>query len=153
MEAEKRKKEMIANGSKVKFGLTDILAAATVALFFFGIRFWFPVCAPMEMGFMTCHWAGEVLKGVSWLLAALTAVHIFVPDGRVKIGMDISVAGICILALNVPGGIVNICPNPDMSCRTAQPWTIIFCVLMSLIALADVLFYLWLASNEKHKRD
>ena len=144
---------MIVNKSKIKFGVTDCLLFVVSALFLIGIYFWFPVCDAMGDKIMSCHWAGEVMKGVCILFASLCTLHIFMPDGMVKTGMDTAMIGLSVLAVCVPGNIISLCGNVDMTCRKyTQPWVIVFCIAMILFALADIVFYLSARSKDKHKR-
>lgn len=144
---------MIVNKSKIKFGVTDCLLFVVSVLFLIGLYFWFPVCDAMGDKIMSCHWAGEVMKGVCILFAALCTLHIFMPDGMVKTGMDTAMIGLSVLAVCVPGNIISLCGNSDMSCRKyTQPWVVVFCIAMILFALADIVFYLSARSKDKHKR-
>ena len=144
---------MIVNKSKIKFGVTDCLLFVVSVLFLIGLYFWFPVCDAMGDKIMSCHWAGEVMKGVCMLFAALCTLHIFMPDGMVKTGMDTAMIGLSVLAVCVPGNIISLCGNSDMSCRKyTQPWVVVFCIAMILFALADIVFYLSARSKDKHKR-
>ncbi len=144
---------MIVNKSKIKFGVTDCLLFVVSVLFLIGIYFWFPVCDAMGDKIMSCHWAGEVMKGVCILFAALCTLHIFMPDGMVKTGMDTALIGLSVLSVCVPGNIISLCGNSEMSCRKyTQPWVIVFCIAMILFALADIVFYLSARSKDKHKR-
>ena len=145
---------MIVNKSKIKFGVTDCLLFVVSVLFLIGIYFWFPVCDAMGDKIMSCHWAGEVMKGVCILFASLCTLHIFMPDGMVKTGMDTALIGVSVLALFIPGHIISLCGNADMTCRKyTQPWVIVFCLAMILFALADMVFYLSAKAGEKHKRN
>ena len=144
---------MIINKSKIKVCIIELIIFVVSLLFLLGIRLWFPVCEVMGETVMACHWAGEILKALTVLSFVLSLVHIFLPNGSVKIGMDLSLIGLLVLTLYVPGNIVNICEMTDMSCRHyTLPWTIAFSVVLILLALADIVFYLALASTEKHKR-
>ena len=144
---------MIVNQSKIKFGVTDCLLFVLSALFLIGIYCWFPVCEVSGEKIMACHWAGEIMKAVCILFSALGAVHIFLPDGMAKLGMDTALIGVSVFALMVPGNIIRLCANAGMSCRKyTQPWVIVFCIAMILFALADMVYYLSAWSKEKHKR-
>ena len=144
---------MILNKEKCKIGIPEILLAVASILFMIGIRLWFPVCNATGESIMPCHWAGEMLKAMSILFLGLSLVHIFIPDAKMKIGIDISLAALFILALNIPGNIIRICGNADMACRRlTQPFSTIFCIIMAVLSLLDIVFYFSVLSNEKHKR-
>ena len=147
---------MIVNTKKCSFGVTDLLMISASVLFAAGIRLWFPVCAamPESMTVMSCHWAGETLKAVSLLLAALSAAHVFVPDAKVKAGMDIALAGLSVLTALIPGHVIGICAGAEMACRShTLPWTLVFGAAILLLSLVDLFFYLTRASSQKHRRN
>lgn len=144
---------MIVNKDKIKFGISEILSVVLSVLFLIGIKIWFPVCEPMESGFMSCHWAGEVLKAISVLLFILSVIHIFIPDENIKLGLDIGLCGIDVFAFCVPGNIISLCKMAEMNCRSNTAfWTKIFMILFILISVTDILFYLFRQSEKRHKR-
>lgn len=144
---------MIVEKKKCKIAVTDLLLIAVAVCFLIGIRSWFSVCAPMAENFMSCHWAGEVLKGLSILLLALSAVHLALPNGWAKLGIDASLLGIWVFAICVPGRIVSLCQNAGMHCRAqTQPATLAFGVAGILLLLADAALYLSKGAGRKHKR-
>lgn len=144
---------MIVNKRKCKIGVTDILLLVCSALYFIGIKYWFPVCGMSGDMVMGCHWAGEVLAALSIMLIVISAVHIVIPDEKIKTGMDISLAGIAVFAMMIPGNIISLCKNSEMQCRNGTSvWTIIFMVSFCIIAAADAFIYFHNLSAEKHKR-
>ena len=151
---EKEKIIMIINKTKIKIGIPEILLAVSAILFMIGIRAWFPVCDVMGDTAMPCHWAGEMLKALSILFLTLSLAHAVIPNGAAKIGVDVSLTGLSVLTLNIPGNIIRTCSNADMACRkSTHPWTIAFCVVMIVLVLADCVLYFSLRSKEKHKRN
>lgn len=145
---------MIINRPKIKTGIPELLLTALSVLFMIGIRAWFPVCEVTGENIMPCHWAGEVMKAVSILILVLSILHIIIPNYDVKLGMDISLAGLFILAVNIPGNIISLCKNVDMACQKAmRPAALIFFIVMTVIVFSDIIFYLSLRSNEKHRRN
>ena len=143
---------MISYRKNFKLAVTDLLILIVSVLFWAGIRSWFPVCAAMGDSVMSCHWAGESLKAVSWLALCLGLVHVFVPDGKIKAGMDIAAAGIQIYALMIPGGIISICGMSDMKCHTTQKWVLVFSLVLLVLAVIDAFLYLARESAASHKR-
>lgn len=145
---------MIINKPKIKIGIPELLLTVLSVLFMIGIRFWFPVCEVTGENIMPCHWAGEMLKALSVLFLVLCILHIIIPGSEVKIGIDVSLAGLFILALNIPGNIISLCKNADMACQKAmRPAALIFFIVMTIIVFSDIIFYLSLRSNEKHRRN
>ncbi|MBQ3379976.1 MAG: DUF4418 family protein [Clostridia bacterium] len=143
---------MIVNKSKIEFAATDAVLAIFAVLFFIGIRFWFPVCAPMGDSVMSCYWAGEVLKAASWLVLILSFIHIVAPSGKIKTGIDISLIGLAIFTMRIPGGVIAVCQNSSMHCHRTLLWTIVFCVIWTLICLADIIYRYSRSSKDKHSR-
>lgn len=144
---------MIVDTKKVKISVTDVISAVLAVLFLIGIRMWFPVCEPVESGFMSCHWAGEVLKALSVVILVLCAAHIALADRKVKLGMSVSQLGVYVFAFCVPGRVIPLCKMAEMQCRShTQLWTIVFMILFMLTSLADIVFHTAAASNEKHTR-
>ena len=147
---------MIVNKEKCRFGATDLLLIAAACLFAVGIRLWFPVCGGMEGSTVTmsCHWAGEALKAVSILLAALCVVHLLTPDGKMKAGMDVALAGLSVLAMLLPGNVISICAGAEMACRAKTMAASIACgAALLVLALADLFYWLSRAAAQKHRRN
>lgn len=144
---------MFINKPKCRVAATDILLVLVSVVYALGIRIWFPVCAAKEDAVMSCHYAGEVLKALSVLLAILSAAHLVSPDGRVKLGIDIALGGLAVLAMNVPGGIIPICAMGGMACRAkALPGTLICGAVFVILALFDAFLFLAENAKEKHAR-
>lgn len=144
---------MIVNKEKFKLGITEILMLALSVVYMIGIRSWFAVCPVMGETVMACHWAGEVLGVLSILFVVLAIAHILIPDPKIKLGVDIPFACISLVAVFVPGNIISLCMSPEMKCRAAtQLWTIVFCVVLVLLILADLILYASRISGAKHQR-
>lgn len=144
---------MIVNAERIKITITDILGLIASILFLIGINVWFPVCEPTDSGFMSCHWAGEVLKAAAVVFVILAAAHIAVCDGNIKIGMSIASVGFYAFAFYVPGRIIFLCKMSEMRCRSqTQLWTAVFMIILMLISVTDIIFNTLKASEKKHKR-
>ncbi len=144
---------MLVNKNKFKMSLTEIFLLTASVIFAIGIRYWFPVCMPMGDGYMSCHWAGEILKAVSILITALSLVHIFIPDIKVKTGMNIALAGIWVTIPLIPGRIIAICGNEMMRCRQGtSTGSLLFALLFIIILVIDTVIGLSALASEKHKR-
>ncbi|MCR5203863.1 MAG: DUF4418 family protein [Lachnospiraceae bacterium] len=139
--------------SKLKISFVELLLVVITAVYVIGIRTWFEVCPAMGESMMSCHWAGEVLKATSLLLAGMTLLLVFIPDLKVKTGLNIGILGLSILNISVPGGIINICKNADMACRSnTYLWNIILTVSCMIIAIADIILLFSYSNREKHSR-
>ena len=144
---------MIVNKEKFKLSITEILMLILSVVYTIGIRSWFAVCPVMDEKTMSCHWAGEVLKVMSILFLVLAVAHLLIPDMKIKLGMDIPFACISLMAVFIPGKIISLCMSPDMNCRMfTQTWTIVFCAVLTVVALADIILYGTRAARAKHER-
>ena len=144
------------SGNKLRIGVTDLLLAALCAALFVGTRSWFAVCdTVMEGGdYMSCHWAGEALKAVALLALALSVVHALAPGDGIKLGLDLSLAGVAVLAMRMPGGIISICAGEAMACRLrTHPWTVALSAALLVLCLADTVVRLAAASRARHARE
>ena len=150
----RERKEMLLNKEKFRLAVTDILTFAVSLVYLLGIRLWFPVCEASENGFMSCHWAGEVLKAMSIVLLLISIIHLVVPDEKVKIGMDIPLCCIYALSFCIPGRIIPLCKMAEMSCRRGtQIWTAVIMIVLLLIAIADIILYSSVFAKQKHSRN
>lgn len=118
---------------------TDYILLAVSALFLLGMLFVFSPCGPKEDGsWMTCHWAGNVLTGLAGVLTVIALVHLFAPDAKMKMGLDLAAAPVAVLAVCVPGGLVNLCMMDTMRCHAVTaPAAVVFAVLTLAAAAAD----------------
>ncbi|MBR1780599.1 MAG: DUF4418 family protein [Oscillospiraceae bacterium] len=125
---------------KFAIGVTDVILAVVELLFFIGMLTFLRPCAAMEDGsWMTCHWAGQAVTGVAGALLVIALAHLFV-DARAKIGMDIALAVVAVLAICIPGRLIHLCMMDMMRCRSVMtPGVIVLSVLTIAAAAADVL--------------
>ena len=123
-----------------KTGVGDIILCLISVLFLIGILSIFKTCGPMDDGsFMTCHWAGNAIAGLAAVLTAIAVLHLFV-SSQVKIGLDLAIIPTAILAAILPGNLISLCMMDSMRCQSVtRPATIIFSVLLIVIAIIDLL--------------
>lgn len=122
-------------------------------IYVIGIRTWFAVCESTGDMVMSCHWAGEVMKAFSIVFLVTSAVHLCLPDSKIKLGMDITFLYMVAAAVFIPGGMIGLCQSMDMACRKGtQVWTIILCALLLVMIIADIILYASGISREKHHR-
>lgn len=144
---------MIVNKRSIKISVTDILLLICCVLYCTGIKNWFPVCSMSGDKIMNCHWAGEVLFALSLVLSGLSLVHIFIPDEKIKAGMDISSACFAVFAMLIPGNLIALCKNTEMPCRNGTSvWTTVFMLSIIIIAAVDLFVYMQSLSSGRHKR-
>ena len=140
--------------TKKRPGVCDILILAVTAAMMIGARTWFAPCDHLTEsgGYMACHWAGEALKAASLLALCLAAAHL-VPSGGVKAGLDIALIGLGALTACLPGGVISLCMNADMTCRAVtRPWALILGAALALLSAADIILAASRASNARHAR-
>lgn len=125
---------------KKRIGATDIVLAALALALLIGILTFLKPCGPKDDGsWMTCHWAGRAVTGVSAALFVMALVHIFVDD-RVKQGLDIAAAVTAVLAIIIPGRLIDLCMMDTMRCRAVMtPGVIVLSVLTVAAAAVDYL--------------
>ena len=144
---------MIINKSKVKISITDLLLTVVSAIMLIGSYTWFAVCEVKGDTIMSCHWAGEMIKVMFLLMLVLSVIHLFIPEMHFKCGVSLSLLGISAVTLFIPGGIIDLCKMEEMTCRSnTRMWTLIFCCIIGILAIVDILIYLAIASAEKHRR-
>ena len=134
---------MLVNKRNVKFGITDVVVFVICAVFTVGIFTWFAPCAPMAEGmYMVCHWAGNAIASLAILLTVISAVHILLSDGKMKLGVDICILSIAITAAIIPGNVISLCAHSSAHCtELTKPFTIVFSVLTALAAAFDFCYY------------
>ena len=143
---------MILNRKRLKIGISEILVLLISVLYLIGIRVWFPVCMPMEH-IMTCHWAGEVLKALSCLFLALSLIHIFIPDLKMKAGMDIAMISVACITFFIPGHIIPLCGDAMMMCRKGTSiYSSVFALVLAVLLIADIVIVMSYIAKDKHKR-
>ena len=104
-------------------------------------------CGPKADGtWMTCHWAGQTLRGLAVLLLMFAVIRVSVQNTGIRIGMDLASIPTALLATVLPGKMIPLCMMADMQCRSImRPTILVFSFLIILLAAAD------LARNLKKK--
>ena len=127
--------------TKRRFGVCDFLLALTALLFLLGLLFVFAPCGPKEDGgWMTCHWAGQALKGTAVLELVLALAHLIPAPAERKIGLDLALAATAVLAHLIPGRLIGLCLMASMRCRSVMtPSVTVFSALLAALALLDLL--------------
>ena len=124
-----------------RFTVCDYILPVFAFVLLLGLFFAFGPCGPREDGgWMTCHWAGQALKGIAELELVLSLLHLIpAPDQR-KIGLDLALIGTSVLALCVPGHLIGLCMMADMRCRSVMtPAVTVLSVLLIAVCVADLL--------------
>ena len=144
---------MIVKKEKFKISITEILAAVLSLVFLIGVRSWFRVCPVMSDMVMSCHWAGEVLKALSIVMLVISLIHIFIPDEKMKMGMDIPFLCVLIMTIFIPGGVISLCQKAEMQCRSvSQPWSVVIMIVLIIVSVIDLIIYASAISKSRHQR-
>lgn len=120
-------------------GVWDVVLLALSLILFIGLLSVLKPCGPREDGgWMTCHWAGQALRGVSGALLILALVRLFVRGG-VKLGLDIGMAALAALAICIPGHLIGLCMMDAMRCRAVMaPGVTVISILTMAAAIIDI---------------
>ena len=124
-----------------KYSVCDILLPVLALAFLLGLLFVFGPCGPKEDGsWMTCHWAGQAVKGTAALLLALTLLHLIPGRAELKMGLDLAQIAAAVLAVALPGHLIGLCMMRDMRCHSVMvPAVTVFAVLLAVLSLVDLL--------------
>ena len=124
-----------------KYSFCDILLPVLALAFFLGLLFAFGPCGPKEDGgWMTCHWAGQAVKGVAGLLLLLSLLHLIPGRAELKMGLDLAQMAAAVLAILLPGHLISMCMMHNMRCHSVMtPAVTVFSVLLVAASLIDLL--------------
>jgi len=124
-----------------RFTVCDFVLPILALCLLLGLLFVFNPCGPKEDGgWMTCHWAGQALRGIAALELALSLLHLIPAPNERKRGLDMALIGTAVLAVCVPGHLINLCMMADMRCRSVMtPAVTVLSGLLIVAALADLL--------------
>ena len=117
----------------------DVVLLVLALILFIGLLTFLKPCGPKEDGsWMTCHWAGQALVGISGAMLVLSVVHLFVKN-HVKIGLDIGMMVLSVLAICVPGRLIGLCMMDTMRCRAVMsPGVTVTAILTAAAAIIDI---------------
>lgn len=119
----------------------DILLPLLALAFFLGLLFVFGPCGPKEDGgWMTCHWAGQALRGLAGALLVIALLHLLPGRAEMKMGLDLATLPLSVLALLLPGRLIGLCTMASMQCRSVmRPAVTVFAVLLMIVSALDLL--------------
>ena len=121
----------------------DILLPLLALAFFLGLLFVFGPCGPKEDGgWMTCHWAGQALRGLAGALLVIALLHLLPGRAELKMGLDLATLPLSVLALLLPGRLIGLCTMASMQCRSImRPAVTVFAVLLIIVSALDLLMW------------
>lgn len=122
------------------YSACDILLPVLSLAFFLGLLTVFSPCGSKEDGgWMTCHWAGQALKGVSGVMLVIALLHLLPGRSELKRGLDLALVPLSVLALLLPGRLIGLCMMAQMRCRSVMtPAVTVFAVLLAVVSVLDL---------------
>ena len=117
----------------------EITLIALSLLLLIGLMTFASPCAVHEDGsWMTCHWAGQALKGLAALLTALSALLAIFRDRGVKRGIALAMIPAALLAIALPGSLIGLCGMETMRCRMImRPTALVVGVLVAALSAIE----------------
>ena len=127
--------------NKKRLVIPDVILFALCAVYFIGTMTFLKPCATHDDGsWMTCHWAGQALVGLSCALAVLSALKLAFSSAQVRLGIAIATIPSAVLAVFIPGQLISLCMMNSMRCHSVmRPGATVFGVLIAAISLIDAL--------------
>lgn len=125
---------------KKKISMMDVILLVLSALLCFGTKFVFHACAVGEDHIMACHWAEQSVIGVGAALTVMALITLIARDGGIRKGISLAMIPTAVLAVSIPGGLINLCMMSDMRCRSVmRPAVMIIGILIAVMALVNVI--------------
>ena len=121
------------------FRILDLAQLALAIAFAVGAFTFLKPCAAHDDGsWMSCHWAGEAVKGMACLLALLGTLKLCLRGSGAKLGLALATVPAAILTCLIPGGLIGLCMMDTMRCQVvSKPGTLVFGVLIAALAVVD----------------
>ncbi len=95
-------------------------------------------CVHEDGSFGACHWAGQMLLGLSCVIGVLGILSLCFQ--RIRTGVYVSALPVCVLGILTPGTLIDLCRMSTMRCRMLmQPAMIILFSLALLCAAIGAL--------------
>ena len=129
------------DNKKLNIRVSDIVLLILSAIFLAGILTFFAPCGPKDDGsWMTCHWAGQAIRGIAAVLFIISVIHLIIKDENVKQGLSVAIIPMALLSAILPGTLIGLCMMNTMRCRAImRPGTIVLSVLMIAAAVLDII--------------
>ena len=126
-----------------RYTACDFLLPIVALLFLLGLLTVFAPCGAKEDGgWMSCHWAGQTLRGLSGAMLVIALLHLLPGMGEMKKGLNLAMLPLCVLAMLVPGRLVSLCMMASMRCRSVMsPAVTVFSILLIALSVLDLLLH------------
>ena len=138
---------------KRRIDVMDLVLLIGSAVFLIGSLSFLHPCVPEgDSGYMSCHWAGQMLKGLAGVLTLLSLLHLFMPV-MTKAGLDMGILAVSALTLLTPGRLIALCMMPEMRCRSVMaPGALVFATVLLAAAVIDLVMQTHRALLERKRR-
>lgn len=125
------------NGSNI----TALVLTVCSVIFLAGMQTVFAPCGPKEDGsWMTCHWAGMAVTGLSVVMVVTALAHFVFKDRGIRTGLSLAMIPAAVLSALIPGVLIRLCMMDTMRCHThTRPGAIVCALLVIIAAVADIL--------------
>ena len=105
-----------------------------------GVRTFMSPCVHDDGSFGSCHWAGQALFGLSFVISAQSVIALVWKDSALRQGLYLSMALTAVFGLLIPGALIKLCSMADMRCRMVmRPAAMILYSLILVLAAAGML--------------
>ena len=95
-------------------------------------------CVHEDGSFGPCHWAGQMLLGLGYVLGVTAAFVLCLK--RARLGVYLGILPVCALGILTPGTLIDLCRMSTMRCRMVmQPAMMILFSAALLCALFGVI--------------
>ena len=102
--------------AKILAAVAAILAVAAAL----GVRTFIGPCVHEDGAFGPCHFAGQVVLGISVLIAAEGAAAALIKSGGTRRGLMMAMSASSVLAMLTPGILIGLCKMDTMRCRAVM---------------------------------
>lgn len=128
--------------NNMPLNVTGVILLILSAVLCIGSFTFLKTCEPMEDGsWMSCHWAGQAITGVSCILAVLSIANLLIKNSGIKIGLGIGMIANGIFGAAIPGTLINTCMMEDMQCNSVtKPAVRVLGIILVVIAAVNVFF-------------
>ena len=129
------------NEKKKSRTIVDLLVLIAGIVMAAGAATFLKPCGPQEDGsWMTCHWAGQAVLGVSVLICILALICLILPDAKVKTGLSIGIIGAAALNALLPGFLIQTCLMESMRCNSVmRPGVMVASAVVAALALVNII--------------
>lgn len=132
--------------------LVGIIELVLTCLLVVGIKTFAAPCGVHDDGSIgTCHWAAQAVFGLGIVGIIVATVRIFERDEGERRGLSFALACLGVLAVCMPGILIDLCATSTMRCHTAMhPFVIVVGVAIALVGATDLVVRLLRIGKQGH---